>query len=50
MTKLDLDAAYRRLHMLAKMAVLTMTIIKRMAYILMRLPFGEANAPTTFAY
>ena len=48
MAKLDLDAAYRRLHMLAKMAVLTITIIKKIAYILMRLPFGVANGPHDF--
>ena len=47
-TKLDLDAAYRRLHMLARMAVMTITIIKKIAYILMHLPFGVANGPHDF--
>ena len=48
LTKLDLDAAYRRLHMLARMAVMTVTIIKQIAYILLRLPFGVANGPNDF--
>ena len=47
--KLDLDAAYRRLHVLAAMAVLTITIIKNIAYILLRLPFGVANGPNDFS-
>ena len=46
--KLDLDAAYRRLHVLAAMAVLTITIIRKIAYILLRLPFGVANGPNDF--
>ena len=48
-TKLDLDAAYRRLHVVAAMAVLTITIIKKIAYILLRLPFGVANGPNDFS-
>ena len=48
LTKLDLDAAYRRLHMLAKMAIMTITVIKQIAYILLRLPFGVANGPNDF--
>ena len=47
--KLDLDAAYRRLHVLAAMAVLTITIIRKIAYILLRLPFGVANGPNDFS-
>ena len=43
--KIDLDSAYRRLHVLVRMALLAITIIKRIAYILMRLPFGVANGP-----
>ena len=46
--KLDIDAAYRRLHVLAAMAVRTITIVKRIAYILLRLPFGVANGPNDF--
>ena len=48
MVKLHLYAAYHYLHMLARIAVLTMTIIKRIAYILMHLPFGVANGPHNF--
>ena len=47
-SKLDLDAAYRRLHVLAAMAVMTITIIKKIAYILLRLPFGVANGLNDF--
>ena len=46
--KLDLDAAYMRLHVLASMAVLTITIIINIAYILLCLPFGVANGPNNF--
>ena len=49
LTKLDLDAAYRRIHVLAAMAVLTITIIKKIAYILLRLPFGVANGPANYS-
>ena len=48
-TKLDLDAAYRRIHVVARMASLAITIIKRIAYILLRLPFGVANGPSDFS-
>ena len=47
--KLDLDAAYRRLHVLIKMAALSITIIQRIAYILLRLPFGVANGPGDYS-
>ena len=47
--KIDLDAAYRRLHVTAAMAVLTITIIKKIAYILLRLPFGVANGPNDYS-
>ena len=46
--KADLDAAYWRLHVMAKMAVLTITILHRIAYILLRLPFGVANGPSDY--
>ena len=48
-TKLDIDAAYRRLHVLARMAVMAITIINKIAYILLRLPFGVANGPNDFS-
>ena len=46
--KYDLDAAYRRLHVMAKMAALAITIFKNIAYILLRLPFGVANGPSDY--
>ena len=46
--KYDLDAAYRRLHIIARMAVLAITILKNIAYILLRLPFGVANGPSDY--
>ena len=44
-TKMDLEAAYRRLYVTEKMALLTITIICDIAYIFLRLPFGVANSP-----
>ena len=49
-TKLDLGAAYRRIHVTAKMAILAITIIGEIAYILLRLPFGVANGPNDYGY
>ena len=46
--KYDLDAAYRRLHVVARMAALAITILKNIAYILLRLPFGVANGPSDY--
>ena len=36
--------------MLAAMAVMTVVIIKKIAYILLRLPFGMANGPNNFCF
>ena len=47
--KLDLDAAYQRLHVLVAMTVLTIKIIKKIAYILLCLQFGVANSPNDFS-
>jgi hypothetical protein len=47
--KIDLDAAYRRLHVKAAMALLTITIIEKLAYVLLRLPFGVANGPNDYS-
>ena len=47
--KLDLEAAYRRLHVTTRMALLAITIIGRIAYILLRLPFGVANGPNDYS-
>ena len=48
-TKLDLDAVYCQLHVIAAMVVLTITILKQIAYILLCLPFGVANGPNDFS-
>ena len=48
--KLDLEAAYRRMHVTAKMALLAITIVGELAYILLRLPFGVANGPNDYGY
>ena len=47
--KLDIDATYRRLHVVATMVVNSITIIKRIAYILLRLLLGVANGPNDFS-
>ena len=47
--KLDLDKAHRRIKVLAAMAVMTILIIKKIAYILLYLPFGVANGPNVFS-
>ena len=48
MNKTDLDAAFRRLHVVLKFAILCTTIIGPIAYILFRLPFGSSPAPSNF--
>ena len=48
-SKTDLDAAYRRLHVWAQMALLAITVIKNIAYILLRSPFGVANGPNDYS-
>lgn len=45
MAKHDLDSAYRRLHWHAKCALLCITIVSNIAYILTRLCFGIASGP-----
>ncbi len=46
MTKHDLDSAYRRLHWHAKCALLCITIVNSIAYLLTRLCFGIASGPS----
>ena len=48
MNKTDLDAAFRRIHVILKFALLCTTIIGSLAYILFRLPFGSSPAPSKF--
>ena len=46
LAKHDLDSAYRRLHWHAKLALLCITIVGSLAYILTRLCFGIASGPS----
>ena len=48
-SKMDLDAAYRRLHMKPKWAVKQITIINNIAYILTRLAFGATIGPSVYS-
>ena len=47
--KTDLDAAYCRLHVALAYALLCITIIGRIAYLLIRLPFGSTPAADEFS-
>ena len=47
--KLNLDAAYRKIHVLIKMALLGITSVEEIAYILLRLPFGVANSSNYYS-
>lgn len=49
LAKFDLDAAYRRLHTHPKHAVKAITIVEKLAYILIRLPFGAAAGPSVYS-
>jgi hypothetical protein len=49
LSKFDFDAAYRRLHVLLKMALLCTTIVGPFAYLLFRLPFGSSPAAGCFS-
>ncbi len=47
-SKADLDAAYRRMTCIWHLAVQCICIIGSLAYLLLRLPFGAAAAPSEF--
>ena len=47
--KYDFDAAYRRLHVNPLMAVKSITIIEKFAYLLLRLPFGASPGPSKYS-
>lgn len=49
MSKFDLDAAYRRLRSHPLHAVRAITIIDNLAYLLLRLPFGESAGPVVYS-
>ncbi len=48
MSKIDLDSAYRRVHSAWSFAVQCIVFLGSMAYLLLRLPFGAAAAPSEF--
>ena len=45
MSKIDLDAAFRRLHVWIRHALLQFTVIRNIAYFLGRMPFGSNEGP-----
>ena len=47
--KLDLDAAYRRLHVWLRHAILAMTVVDGKAFLETRLPFGAAAGPSLYS-
>ena len=49
MSKYDLDAAYRRLHVSLSQALQCTTIIDKIAYIPLRLPFGVKSGPSLYS-
>ena len=48
LNKTDLDAAYRRLHVMIKFALMCITIIDRITYLLSRLPFSSTPTADEF--
>ena len=48
-SKMDLDAAYRRLHMKTKWAVRQITVMGTIVYILTRLAFGATVGPSVYS-
>jgi len=49
MSKYDLDAAYRRLHVVPEQALQCVTTIDDIGYIPLRLPFGVAAGPSLYS-
>jgi len=49
MSKYDLDAAYRWLHVLPEQTIQYVTVIDKMGYIPLRLPFGVAAGPSIYS-
>jgi len=49
MTKYDMDAAYRRLHTSIHHSLKCVTVIDRMAYVPLRLPFGVSPGPSLYS-
>ena len=46
--KIDLDAAYRRIHESAKTASTCIAIVNKLAFLCLRLPFGTTPAPAEY--
>ena len=49
MSKYDLDAAYRRLHVLPEQTLQCVTIINEIGYVPLRLPFRVATGPSIYS-
>jgi len=49
MSKYDMDAAYRRLHALTDHALKCVTVIDKIGYIPLRLPFGVSPGPSIYS-
>ena len=47
--KYDFEAAYRRLHVFPAHAVMTIIVVKCLAYLLTRLPFGATCGPSRYS-
>ena len=45
-SKIDLDSAFRRIHVFIQHALLSFTIVNQFTYFLSRLPFGASDAPS----
>jgi len=49
MSKYDMDAAYRRLHSITSHALKCVTVVGKIAYIPLRLPFGVSPGPSLYS-
>ena len=49
LSKYDMDAAYRRLHSIVDHALKCVTIVEKMAYVPLRLPFGVSPGPSLYS-
>ena len=49
MAKKDLNAAYRRLHVLSKWTIRAITVFKNLAFIELRLPFGVSGGHSIYS-
>ena len=49
MSKYDMDAAYRRLHSIIPHALKCVTVVEKIAYVPLRLPFGVSPGPSLYS-